>query len=398
VTRSQGLFAWLAFVSLALAPYDSRASQLDGALDTLVTGQHYLNISTVPLYQYTLDAGEETGNYTFDVIGKATLFAKSAGSTWGNLDFVIWLNASDRFDGMNSAPELAQKAGLLWDTNDIANDNSFVGPLVLGFDQWFWQDRMSVGFGKMFPGQAFLSSPYTADNSNTFTSKMITGNPVVSWWEALGIGSMAGYFGEQWFLQAGFVDAKAEDDLDWSSFTDGKFAYLLEATWSPSNEMGITSIGATAYYIEELQNRESESGVVAQFTHEWGEQARYAVFGRYSLRDGGESKDPANPANEPPVEHGGFAGIAWNQPFGRSDQQLAASFIYGSPSDYKSLQGFNTQYGIELYWKWQPNDWFKLLPNVQFMRNKENHLETIVGLRINVGWEHHWAKSSALDF
>jgi carbohydrate-selective porin OprB len=396
--RLRGLIVGVTALGLSLGPGTTGASQLDGALDTLETGEHYLSISAVPLYQYAFDAGEETGNYTFDVIGKATLFARPSGSPWGNMDLVFWLNASDRFSGMLSAPELAANAGLLWDTNDIANDSSFTGPLVLGIDQWFWQDRMSVGFGKLFPGQAFLSSPYTADNSNSFTSKMISGNPVVSWWESLGISGLMGYFGEQWFVQAAFVDAKAEDDLDWSSFTDGKYVYLLEATWNRPNEVGMTSFGAVVYYIDALETRESESGLVGQFTHEWGEEARYGVFGRYSIRDGGESRDANNPGNEAALDHGGFVGIALNRPFGRADQQLAASFIYGHPAEYKSREGFNTQYGIEILWKWQPHDWVKLLPNVQFMRNRNDDIETIAGIRINVGFERHWARSSLLDF
>ncbi|MCX2982058.1 hypothetical protein EYC98_14445 [Halieaceae bacterium IMCC14734] len=390
---SKGLFV-AATVLLTCGVPRTWAAQLDGALDALATGEHYLNVSLVPLYQYASRADTDTGNYTFDVIGKFTLLDAPARSAVGNTDLVFWVNSSDKFGGLDSTTELSHKAGLLWDTNDIAAESSSTTILVLGLEQWLFQDRVSMGMGKFFPGQVFLSSAYTADNSNGFTSKMISGNPVVSWWESIGIGANAAYWGKHWSIQAAFVDSKAEQDLDFSSFADGKYAYLLESTYSPPNDDGDTAIGAVIYYIDEREQRESESGVVAQFTHEWGDSAKYAVFGRYSFRDGGESQNLDDPSIEAALEQGGLLGVAWNRPFGRTDQQLAASLIYGKPADYRKQQGFDTQYGTEIFWKWQPRSWLTIIPNLQLTRNFEDNLETVVGLRIGVGIERNWAESS----
>jgi hypothetical protein len=371
----------------------SRAAQLDGAMESLVTGEHYLNISLVPMYQNALRSDVDSGNYTLDAIGKFTLRDAPAKAAVGNTDLIFWINSADKFGGLDSTTELSRKAGLLWDTNDIAVERSSTNTLVLGLEQWIMEDSISVGFGKFFPGQMFLSSPYTADNSNSFTSKMIAGNPVVSWWEALGIGANAGYWGDQWFIQAAFVDSKAKQDLDFSSFADGKFAYLLETTWMPANEQGETSIGAVIYYIDQRKQRESESGLVAQFTHEWGEDAKYAVFGRYSYRDGGESENPGQVDIEASVKQGGFLGMAWNRP----NQQLAMSVIYGEAADYRKAQGFNNQYGTEVFWKWNPRPWLSVIPNLQLTRNVDDKLEGIVGLRVGIGMERHWPESSAFD-
>jgi hypothetical protein len=176
---------------LGFTPAFSNASQLDGALDAAVSGEQYLNISAVPMYQNALRDNNDTGNYTFDVIGKFTLMARPTG-TFGNTDLILWMNSSDKLGGVDSAPDMAAEAGLLWDTNDIGSDSSSTTPLVLAIDQWFLDNKASVGVGKYFPGQAYLTSAYTADNSNSFTSKMISSNPVVSWWEALGIGMNGG--------------------------------------------------------------------------------------------------------------------------------------------------------------------------------------------------------------
>ena len=125
-------------------------------------------------------------------------------------------------------------------------------------------------------------------------------------------------------------------------------------------------------------------------SHEWGADANYAVFGRYSYRSGGESEDVNNPALETPVKHGGFVGLAWNRPFNRADEQLAAAFVYGEPADYKIADGFNSQYGVEVFWNWRATDWLKILPNVQFMRNIDDDIETIIGIRVNMGFQRSW--------
>jgi carbohydrate-selective porin OprB len=387
--RQYGHFGRIYLIlTVVLVATPATASRLDGALDALESGEQHLDVSWVPMYQNALKASADTGNYTLDAIGTFTL--RTTDSGLGNTNFIFWVNSSDKLGGLGTLTELTTDAGLLWDPNDINTDSSNTSLLVIGVDQWFLDNTVSAGFGKFFPGQFFLNSPYTADNSNSFTSKMISGNPIVSFWEAIGIGANAAYFGEKWSVQGAFVDSKAEEDLDFSSFADAKFAYMLEAMYSPVNENGETSVGAVAYYIDARNQRESESGIVAQFTHEWGTDANYAIFGRYSYRDGGESEDVNNPTLETPVKHGGFVGLAWNHPFNRADEQLAAAFVYGEPADYKIADGFNSQYGIEVFWNWRATNWLKILPNVQFMRNIDDDIETIIGIRVNMGFQRSW--------
>lgn len=371
---------------LMAAPANS--ARLDGALDALESAEQYIDVNWVPMYQNALKASADTGNYTLDAIGTFTL--RTSDSGLGNTNFIFWVNSSNKLGGLGTLTELTTDAGLLWDPNDINTDSSNTSLLVIGVDQWFLDNTVSAGFGKFFPGQFFLSSPYTADNSNSFTSKMISGNPVVSFWESIGIGANAAYYGDRWFVQGAFIDSKAEEDLDFSSFADAKFAYMVEATYLPHNESGETSVGAVAYHIDARNQRESESGIVAQFTHEWGADANYAVFGRYSYRNGGRSQDLNNPALETPVKHGGFVGLAWNRPFDRAGEQLGAAFVYGAPADYKLAEGFDTQYGVEVLWSWRVTSWLKVLPNVQFMRNIDDDIETIIGVRVNMGFQRNW--------
>ncbi|MBA1446778.1 MAG: carbohydrate porin [Gammaproteobacteria bacterium] len=86
-----------------------------------------------------------------------------------------------------------------------------------------------------------------------------------------------------------------------------------------------------------------------------------------------------------------FIGATWNRPFGRANQQLAAAALYGQATGFKQSQGFNNQYGAELYWKFQPESWSHITPSVQFLRNRDDRLETVVGLRTSFSFNKSWS-------
>jgi hypothetical protein len=382
--------ALLGLLSTTLAV---EASRLEDAFEAASDGKQFVDLSATPAFQYAANEGESTGNYSLDAIG-VVVMAQRSGGTFGNTDLVAWVNSADKIGGLDSAPELAGKAGLLWDTTDNPSDSASTSLLVLGVDQWLLDDRVSVGVGKYFPGQFYLLSPYKSDNSNTFTNKMISGNPVTSFWESIGLGVNAAYYGEGWSLQGGLVDAQASaDGLDFSSFGKGNYAYALEFAYTPERTDGLTSISAMAYRVDAHDNVSSEQGVAAQFTQEFGEDAEYAAFGQYTYRNGGTARQASATSSELPVEHGGFLGFAWNRPFGRDGQQLAASAVYGEATSFKESQGFNDQFGLEAYWKFQRGDNLHITPSVQLLRNDDDEMEAVFGLRLFMGFNRGWAGS-----
>jgi hypothetical protein len=119
----------------------AQASRLDDALEAAVDGKQFIDVSAVPAWQYALNDCEAHGNYTLDAIGVAVL-AQREDDTIGNTDLIVWVNSSDKIDGLNSAPELSEKAGLLWDTTDIGGDSASTSLLVLGVEQWLFEDRL----------------------------------------------------------------------------------------------------------------------------------------------------------------------------------------------------------------------------------------------------------------
>ncbi|MBL3600322.1 MAG: hypothetical protein JMN25_10700 [gamma proteobacterium endosymbiont of Lamellibrachia anaximandri] len=386
LTRSVWVIA-----AIAATTQTVEASRLDDVLEASAQAQQFVDLSAVPAYQYALREEGDTGNYSLDAIANINIVRRNSGA-FGSTNLVIWVNSADKIGGLDSAPELAGQAGLLWDTTDNGSDSTSASLLVLAVDQWFFDNRLSVGLGKYFPGQFFLQSDYTADNSNTFTNKMISGNPVASFWESIGLGVAGAWHGDQWTVQAGVVDAQATaEGLDFSSFSKGKYAYMLEFSYEPDNPNGTTSLSALAYLVDEHDDLTTERGLVGQFTHEFGQQAEYAAFGRYTVKSGGTGNTAAARNSALPVEQGGFIGAAWNRPFGRANQQLAAAAIYGQATSFKQSQGFNNQYGAELYWKFQPESWFHITPSVQFLRNRDDRFETVVGLRASFSFIKSWS-------
>ena len=95
---------------------------------------------------------------------------------------------------------------------------------VFGIRQFFYDDHLELGIGKVFPGIVHTESAYTANNSQTFSSKVISSSAIGGYFEAIGLGANLKYSANEWFVQGGFSDAKAESEFDFSSLDDDVLA------------------------------------------------------------------------------------------------------------------------------------------------------------------------------
>jgi hypothetical protein len=382
----------LTVLVLLLAATSTRAARLEGANDAILKRANFIDLSFAPAYQRSFRDPGSTGNYSLDIISKLTLIEREP-EMIGNSDIVMWVNSGDKFPGLNSTSEFSSNAGVIFDVNDNPAESSNTSLLTLGLSQTLFYEQVEVGFGKFFPGQSFLSSSYLADNSNGFQGKMLSSNPAASFWESFGIGSLVGYWVDDWFFQAGFVDSKAGDnDLDFSSFKEGRYDYMAEATYSPprQDESEITDLSLLVYHSSSHNGIRDETGMIFQFTHEFGGDAEFATFGRYTWKEGGSGSTPSGRANAVPLKHGGLLGGAWNRPFGLGSHQLAAAFFYGKPTHFKDSQGFDDEYGSEVYWKYQPVNWFHVTGDLQLLHTDDNRLEAVAGLRFNFHFVRSW--------
>ncbi len=355
---------------------------MEEALEASFTGIDYFEVAVTGIYQNAIEASADTGNYELDLIGSIVLRPHNEGAKVGGTNFVFWLFSVDNLGSLQPTGSLSQQAGLLWDTNDINVESSVTQFGVFGITQYFFQSRLELGVGKIFPGMIHTESPYTANNSETFMTKVISANAVGRYFEAIGLGANATYHSPKgWFVQAGFSDAKAESEFDFSSLADGVFASTFEVGWRPAREVGFTNMSVLAYAVDETDALDRETGFALAFSHDIGAEASKGVFGRYTHRTGGDPKAPEYRDDGLPLKHGGFLGFAWNAPLGRERDQLGVAAIYGEPSDSRQEKGFNAQCGVTAFWSLGLSTGIRVTPSAQFLRNIEGNLEVVLGLR-----------------
>ena len=362
------------------------ADLLDDAEEAAEDDQDYMQVALTGIYQSALRAGEDTGNFEIDLIGAKTILDRNNNQTFGSGSLVYWVFSVDNFGDMQSTTDFASKAGLLWPTNDVAVSNSFTAFGVFAWQQHLWQDRFTLHAGKLFVGNFVSESPYTASNTETFMSRVISNDMAGRYFDTIGLGAQLQYNGDQWFATAGFADATAGDEFDFDTFYNGDWTVYGEAGYRPTRSRpGISVISVLATSAASTSTLRSQQTVTAAFTHEYGgDGTDYAVFGRYTFGDGGEGKSSESFDAALPLDNGGFVGFAWNKPFGREKYQIGAALMYGEPTAFRKSQGFDDQYGIESYWTVDVRDWLRVSANIQIVDNIDKEFEVIPGLRVKI--------------
>ncbi len=372
------IYRLLAPCFLLAASFSGTAEILDDSLDR----DDYMQFVFTPLYQRTLNAGDESSNYELDFLGLKTV-RQSAG-TIGNTR-IAWWGLRNETIGNTPAGELASDAGLLWNTNDgdAPEASNFLGVLVV--EQYFKNDALKISAGKVFPGNDVAVSDYAGDDRSTFMSEIIASDIAGQYFNATGLGGVVTYEQPAWFITGVVSDATAEDEfIDVSTFKDGNFLYAAEAGFTPNLQQGSLVATVMPYTVDSNEQLKRETGVVLAYTFEYGDNAEFASFGRYTWRDGGEGRTESDNAEALKTDMAGHIGWAWNRAFGRENQQLGTALMYASPTDYQRRQGLSTQYGVESFWRVSVTPWFSITPNIQLLRNSEDELETVVGLRLKL--------------
>lgn len=346
----------------------------------------YLLLALTPLHQQAFRLGEGTNNYELDVIGQLTIRNTAQPEAVGDTRVAFWFLRNENISG-KSASTFSAEAGLLWDTNtgDAPVASDVIG--VLALQQMFLNNKVIASVGKLYPGSMLVESDYSGDDRTAFFSQINADDAVGRYFDRIGLGASIQYFSDNWFASGVLTDATAENDLiDFDTLSNGQFLYAIELGYTPLNEKGVSVFSLVPYYIDETENLSKEHGLATSFTHEFGNASNMAVFGRYTFRSGGDSKNIDGAQEEKPLLNGGFFGLAWNNAFGYPKHQVAAQLMTGKPGSAKRAQGFNDQYGLEVFWKISSFPIFELTPDIQLLNNKDNELEIIAGFRAKLFW------------
>jgi hypothetical protein len=371
---------------LSYVPQLAFADFFDVVEEAAEDSQDYMQVALTGIYQSALQAGEDTGNFEIDLMGAKTILDRDNNQTFGSASLVYWVFSVDNYGALQSTTDFALQAGLLWPTNDVAVSESFTAFGVFAWQQQLWQDRFTLHAGKLFVGNFVSESPYTASNTETFMSRVISNDMAGRYFDTMGIGAQLRYNGDQWFATAGLTDATAGDEFDFSTFYNGDWTLYGETGYQPARSTpGISVVSVLITSAASTKTLNDQQTVTAAFTHEFGNDGtNYAVFGRYTFGDGGDGKTSESFEAALPLANGGFVGVAWNKAFGRETQQIGAALMYGEPTTYRKSQGFDDQYGLESYWKVDVLDWLRVTASIQFVNNVDKDLEVIPGLRVKV--------------
>ena len=371
-------------LTTVLSSQFARADLLDQAEEAADEGNDYMEMALTGIYQSALQVGEDTGNFEVDIMGAKTLLHRDSDQTFGSGSLVYWVFSVDNFGDMQSTGDFATKAGLLWPTNDVSVSESFTAFGVFAWQQELWQDRFTLHVGKLFVGNFVAESPYTASNTETFMSRVISNDMAGRYFDTMGLGAQLQYKGDRWFATGGFADATASNEFDFSTFVKGDWTVYGEAGYRISrSQPGTSVVSALVTSAAETSTLNSQQTITAAFTHEFGgDGSDYALFGRYTFGDGGEGKTAESTDSAVPLDNGGFVGFAMNKPFGRDRDQIGVALMYGEPAAHRKSQGFDDQYGIEAYWKFPLFDWLDFTADVQLVNNLDSDLEFVPGIRV----------------
>lgn len=357
-------------------------------------GPHELNIIYTPLAQRALRSDDTNANAELDVIGRFRLLQGGSG-LWGDTQLSFWALGNHTLFGTRSTTAFSRGAGLLWDTNDgdAPDPDWLLG--IFALQQGFDTGRLSgqVELGKLYPGNNLATLPHAGDDRDSFMSQIIASDAAGRWYDRIGLGVSATIGQDSWFVTALVSDATAEArGFDFDTLGDGSNLVATEFGLTPQIAGRASKLSLTPYLISHSAGFSRETGLVLTFSHDLAPatgpgEAPVSLFGRYTYRTGGEPLTAAARDDARNLRHGGFLGVAFNDPFGRATQQVAVALLYGAASATAKSNGFGSQSGMEAYWKTELGPNAELSTGLQVIaRGGGRGLEYIPGLRFKVAF------------
>jgi hypothetical protein len=320
---------------------------------------------------------------SINLIGEFVLLGKNNEQRSTHFDY--WLFTTEPSVPEESVPELAVKAGLLWNTNDLGSNVFMTGIGAMSIRQQFFEDKLSIRVGKIFPGIYYQTNYYSPNNSETHMNNMLSGNPVSTWFGSLGLGTMVEFEGNKWFAKLGIHDATAINEIDFKTLSDGKYFYVSELGIKSRHTEKENRFSILYSFVNQLPNKTEEHSISLGGVYFFGQDKNWGVYGRYSFRNGGVGKTEETKPDENVLVNGGFLGISNETPWKLIKAEIGGAFFYGQPTNYQINIGKKRQYGLETYFKWNFKELLHVALDFQLI-DKGSALEPIIGLRFKAGW------------
>ncbi|CAA0118557.1 Uncharacterised protein [BD1-7 clade bacterium] len=340
-----------------------------------------LSLSLTPQYQAAFRAKLSNTNYQAVFAGAQTLYGG------GNFDIgrgrILWYAERTETTGGTTTNELSLRASLGWPINDADAPNPENHIDILAIQQYFFEDSLQLVVGKLLFSDSFLTSPYYGDDQTTFSSSMISSDPNTNFAQIKGLGLYVQVDRNDWFIAGGMADNQANIEFDIPSLADGHFVYAIESGYRKKTDYGNENkVSILVFYSDSNRSRSEESGIVAAFTTEMGDDESWAIFGRYGWYRPAERSTSNSTWRG---KNGGFIGVHTKAIFGIEDLDVGAALMAGKPSESVS-NTFETTYGTEFYIRYTFADWLTFSHSEQIISSTERKFDVVSGFRLRL---HH---------
>lgn len=359
--------------------------------DAAEFGPHQIDILYTPVVQRAIRSSDTNANGELDIIGRMQLSADGPG-VWGQTRLAFWALGNHTIGGTTSTGDFSRGAGLLWDSNDgdAPETDGSLGVFTIQQDWATARSSGTIEIGKLYPGNNLVELEYAGDDRDNFMSQIVASDAVGRWYDRIGLGLSARVETGSWYAAGLLSDATAQKRLfDFDTLGDGSNLVAVELGVTPQIAGRDSKFALMPYHIGKSDDFEAEKGLVMVFSHDLAgvsgdAAAPVTVFGRYTLRTGGEPLTAGGREEARPLRRGGFLGVAFNDPFGWNDKQIAVSVLQGSASQTAQASGYGSQTGLEAYWKASLGNHAEFTTGLQVINRGDAGVEYIPGLRLKV--------------
>ena len=358
----------------ALRPLTDAMSSYFAAKDRLRQAGVTYSIEYAPQFQWDLH-GAYTANDETNLIVQWSLVDPLSPKR-GSL--LAWYQISRTLADLTTS-EFMDQVGIISPVNggDTAPTN-YRGLLqMLAGEQWFFDDQLRVGIGKLTTRTFLHLNRYAVSDREDFFTPMVVNNPVVPFTARNGMGLFGQYHMDSAYLTGMIREADGTTTgIDFSTLDSGNWEYALELGLTPDNLAGLGQgyYRMTGYYTDDFGQggARSPSGWTLSLSFDQDIGENYGALFRYAY------------ASEPfrDFKQRAAVGLQIKNPWRYRYDRVGLAAWCGDPTD----PGLGNEYGMEVFWKLQLAPYLELTPDLQVIFNPQRDHDRdsvfIAGLRL----------------
>ena len=278
-----------------------------------------------------------------------------------------WYQISRTLGG-NTTSDFMSDIGIITPVNggDTAPDKYRDLWQMLAWEQWFLDDSLRLGFGKLTTRTFLNLNRYAVSDRADFLTPQLVNNTVLPFTARNGMGLFAQYYMKQGYLTGMLREADGtSEDISFDTIGSGKWEYAVELGLTPENFLGSGEgiYRITGYYTDSigsgLDQQPSGWGVAISLDQDFGK--RIGAFARYTYADEDWRQ----------FKQRFGMGMQYRHPFGFKHDRIGLAAWWAEATD----DSLNDEAGVEAFWKLQLAPNFEVSPHIQLISNTQDTAE-----------------------